>query len=201
MGDLTSPLHPASRPMKNSIGSLAALAAFTIPAAMEAAPAAASFSNLALPYDTAGSVDVDMDGDGTNDFYIFSNSVFVRLEAYDNTMFTDTPRSFGSLVSTGDPNTSSLELEEVGVPSIGASYFGISFTRSGQTHTGWLLLDFTGDPKLAVSGAWETVVGESISVGSAVPEPSAAAALAGAAALVVATRTRSRRRSALPASS
>lgn len=187
--------------MKNSIGSLAALAAFAIPASMEAAPVAASFTNLALPYDTSGSVDIDLDGNGTNDFYVFSNSIFVGLESYGDTLFTDSPQSFGGLVSTGGPTTLFLLLEEVGVPSIGTSYFGISFTRSGQTHTGWLLLDFTGDPKLAVSGAWESVAGESISVGSAIPEPSAVAAMAGAGALVLALGRRRRRTSDHPVSS
>ena len=170
--------------MKNSIGSLAALAAFAVPAVVEAAPQVASFGNVALPYETSGAIDFDVDGNGTNDFYVFSNSIFVGLEAYGSTLFTDSAVSFGSVVSTGDPTTQFLLLEEVGVPSIGTSYFGISFTRDAQTHTGWVLFDFTGDPKLAVSGGWESAAGQSISVG-AVPEPSAFAALAGAGALAV----------------
>ena len=67
--------------MKNSIGSLSALAAFAIPAALDASTQVAAFENVDLPYQNSGTVDFDLDGDSTPDFYVFSNSIFVGLEA------------------------------------------------------------------------------------------------------------------------
>ena len=184
--------------MKNSIGSLAALAAFAIPAVLDAATQVAAFDNVTLPYENSGSVDFDLDGDGTQDFYVFSNSIFVGLEAYGDNLFTSGPVTYGSFISTADPNTSFLLLEEVDTPpSFGTGYLGLTFMTGGQPHIGWILLDYSGVPKLAVSGAWESDAGQSISVG-AIPEPATTAALSGAGALILALGMRRRRQSALP---
>lgn len=184
--------------MKNSIGSLAALAAFAIPAAVEAAPTVASFSNVPLP--VGSSIDFDVDGDSTPDFYIYSNefSLDVFVEGYGDTLFFSTPVAEGSLVTVGGPDNNFALIEDSGSPSISASYFGFTFSIGSQTHTGWLLADASGDPHLAVSGAWESVPGQSITVG-AIPEPSAFAAIGGMTALGLAFTGRRRRPGATPA--
>jgi hypothetical protein len=185
--------------MKNSIGSLAALAAFTAaPALLEATPLpdpqAADFSNVALPYETAGSVYFDIDGDNTDDFRVYSNGYSVSILSTGSTLVSAAPVMFGDMFSPGDATMPSEYLNQVGAITFNSGYYGFSFATGGETHAAWVYFDFTGATKLAVHGAWQTVAGEGISVGAgAIPEPSTVAAIAGASALLGAVVFRRRR--------
>jgi hypothetical protein len=183
--------------MKTSIGSLAALAAFAAPTVSEAipippAPQAAAFSNVALPYETSGSVYLNIDGDATDDFYVYSNGISVRIFSTGSTLISGAPVAFGSSFAPSDASVSSEYLNEVGANTFMSGYYGFSFVTGGETHTAWVYFDFTGPTPLAVNGAWETNIGSAITVG-AIPEPSTVAALAGASALIGACAFRRRR--------
>lgn len=177
--------------MKNSIGSLAALATLAAPALVEAAPQAAAFSNVALPFFEY--INVDIDNDGTDDFSVYNNDGFVAFEASGLTLFT------GNFVNVGDTLAATGDADAYYSSFSSSGYVGVSFVTGGNTHAGWLYLDYTDTqaPVLA-GGAWETTAGESIVVG-AIPEPSTVAALAGAGALLGALAWRRRSSTGTPA--
>jgi hypothetical protein len=185
--------------MKNSIGSLAALAAFSAPALVQAVPAdpdvrAASFENVTLSYSNPNVIDFDIDGDSANDFYIYGNNGgSVWIGGYGPTQYAPTGPA-NTVFDTNDPLQSGEDL--VFQPFDG--YYGFSFVSGfdGQVHAAWVRFDFTGPTPLAVNGAWEAEsFYSSITVG-AIPEPSTFSALAGGGALLGALSIRRRRRSA-----
>lgn len=183
--------------MKNSIGSLAALVAFTAaPALLEATPLptpqAAAFNNVALPYETSGSVYFDIDGDHTDDFRVYSNGYLVSIYSAGSTLVSAAPVSFGDMFVPDDATVSSALLNQVDAITFNSGYYGFSFVTGGETHAAWVYFDFADTTKLAVNGAWQTVAGEGVSVG-AIPEPSTVAAIAGASALLGAVAFRRRR--------
>ena len=183
--------------MKNSIGSLAALAAFAAPVlATPAPPQAASFSHVPVSFsDETTHINFDIDGDGTNDFYVYGNHGFsILVGLLGSTMHAgDDSLPYGSVFS---PGSASLTWE----PTLFAdaySYIGFSFVSGGQTHAAWVLFDLDADAPEVAGGGWQPFANSSIVVGqpgiAAVPEPSSLAALAGAAALGGALLRRRRR--------
>ena len=185
--------------MKNSIGSLAALAAFAAPAliAVPVDPVAAAFgTNIALPT-TSGTVFFDIDGDATNDFRVFSNGVVVTLAGSGSTLISASPVTFGNSFSPGGASVSQHTLISDDTPVFSTGYYGFSFTTGGATHAAWVSFDLSGETPLATAGGWQPAEMGSLIVGSpapsSVPEPSAAAALAGATALLGAIALRRRR--------
>ncbi|HEY9250499.1 MAG TPA: PEP-CTERM sorting domain-containing protein [Rariglobus sp.] len=182
--------------MKNSIGSLAALAAFAAPSLGHATPAesdvrAANFENVTLSYSNTNAIDFDIDGDGTADFSIYGNdgnSVVIAM--YDTTAYS--PDLVANTVF--DASTASETLGNfIFQPFDG--YYGFSFVSGldEQVHAAWVHFDFTGPTPLAVNGAWEAESFYSTITVGAIPEPSTVAALAGSGALLGALAFRRRR--------
>jgi hypothetical protein len=182
--------------MKNSIGSLAALAACVLPLAADAAVQAASFADEIAPFENSGSLALDIDGDSTDDFQIYSNGIVVSLTSFETTLFTPGTVAFGDTLDVADAINGSAYIDDTDIEAFTTGYYGFSFATGAGTHAGWIFLDFSGATKYAVSAAWETTPGASITVGAAIPEPSAAAALAGAGVLLGASALRRRRPSA-----
>ena len=180
--------------MKNSIGSLAALVAFAAPAVagLPPAPVAADFNHVAVSLSESTHIDFDIDGDNTNDFYVYGNfGSGLRIVAYSPTTFSST--TFGSFFST----SSGLSTVAV-VFANQTAYYGFDFVTGGQTHAGWVLFDTNSSAPEVVGGGWQATSGASVLVGSptppaAVPEPSSFALLAGAAAMGGALVSRRRR--------
>lgn len=183
--------------MKNSIGSLAALAAFAAPALSHATPPesdvrAADFENVTLSYVSSTPINFDIDGDSTTDFYIYANnSTSIRLFLNSPTQMTFGPVALGEVFETG------VELLTTNTPIFSGfdGYYGFSFVSGVDdlVHAAWVHLDLSGATPVVVNGAWEAEsYYQSITVG-AIPEPSATAALAGAGALVGAFALRRRR--------
>ena len=183
--------------MKNSIGSLAALAAFAAPAlAVPTPPQAASFSHVPVSFsDETTHINFDIDGDGTNDFYVYGNhggGIFVGL-------LNGTMHSGEGTLSYGDsfsPSSASFDWEPI-LFSGDHAYIAFSFAVGGLPHASWVLFDLdAGSPEVA-GGGWQPFANASIVVGqpeiAAVPEPSSLAALAGVAALGGALLQRRRR--------
>ncbi|GEM_PF-6365094 len=182
--------------MKNSIGSLAALAAFAAaPAVLQAVPEpaiqAAAFSNVELPYSTPGGVHFDIDGDSFNDFYVYSNGYSVVIYTENGARVSDGTVAFGDSFAPGGATTTGTYIDSI-PGTFTTGYYGFSVITGANTYAAWVYFDFTGDTPLAVNGAWETQAGASIMVG-AIPEPSAAAAIVGASALLGALFQRRRR--------
>jgi len=180
-------------PMKNSIGSLAALAAFAAPALLEAtplppAPQAASFSNVSLPLNTT--VNFDIDGNSTTDFSVFSysNGLFVDISTSGSNYVTAATVNFGEVFS----GENATQITSLNATSFTTGYYGFSFVSGVTTHAAWVSFDFTGSNALVINGAWETSSGQPITVG-AIPEPSTVAAIAGATALLGTLALRRRR--------
>lgn len=178
--------------MKNSIGSLAALATLAAAPSLQAGapppPEPAAFNNVIVPYQNGGSVYLDIDGDSVNDVRLYSNGLFVQLFAEPGNAFSSGPLTAGNYFSPDDASANSVFLDDVGAPSFTTGYFGVSFNIADEAHAGWIYLDFTGADPLAVAGGWQTVAYSAVEVGNPapIPEPSAFAALAGAGALLAA---------------
>jgi hypothetical protein len=188
--------HPSST-MKNSIGSLAALAAFAAPALVHATPAesdirAAAFADVALSYFSETPIAFDIDNDGNTDFTVFANtSTSVRVQMAGGTEMTIEPVDFGSTFNLADAQATI----GVNVFEGSDSYYGFDFVSGfdSQHHAAWVHFDFSGESPVVVNGGWEAEsFFTSITVG-AIPEPSAAGALTGAAALLGACGFRRRR--------
>ncbi len=190
--------------MKNSIGSLAALAAFAAPAfaAPLPPPVAADFSHVPVSLSDTTPIDFDIDGDGTDDFYVYGNfGNGLHIIAHGATTFSDGFSGGLTADSESFPNDISFSGNTV-IFSDETVYLGFSFTAgsTGQAHAAWVLFDTNSAAPMVVGGGWQTIQGEHVVVGtpSAVPEPASFAALAGLGVLAGALATR-RRRSAPPA--
>lgn len=182
--------------MKNSIGSLAALAAFAAPAVVQAVPLPsdvreASFSNTPISLSDENPIDFDIDGDGTADFFVYGNDGFaIRIDPYDPAAFSSEGAvSFGSTFTIdGATRFHNSIIEENTL-----TYYGFSFTTGGQTHAAWVQFDTNELNPVVVGGGWQATPGLGITVG-VIPEPSTAGAFAGAAALLGALAVRRRRK-------
>lgn len=183
--------------MKNSIGSLAALAAFSAPALVHAVPAdpdvrAASFENVTLSYSNANQINFDIDGDGTPDFYVYGNSgINLRVGVLNSTEITASPVTFGA---DFDLSEASQTFEETLSPSFDG-YYGFDFvsTFDSEHHAAWVRFNLGGIDPVAVNGAWQAGPGYTALTVGAIPEPSAFGALAGAVALIGTLAVRRRR--------
>lgn len=183
--------------MKNSIGSLAALAAFAAPSLVNATlpdsdVRAANFENVTLSYVSFTPINFDIDGDSTADFYIYANnSTSIRLFLNSPTQMTSAPVALGEVFETID----ALVTTSMPVFTGFDGYYGFSFVSGldSQVHAAWVHLDLSGATPVVVNGGWEAEsYYQSITAG-AIPEPSATAALAGAGALAGASALRRRR--------
>jgi hypothetical protein len=181
--------------MKNSIGSLAALAAFAAPALVQAGPYSsdvreASFSNVSISLSNVTPIDFDIDGDGTADFSVYGNSGFaIRIDPYDPAALSSAgPVTFGSTFEIADATQSSNSI----INQNTLSYYGFSFTTGSEVHAAWVQFDTNTLNPVVVGGGWQASPGLDITVG-VIPEPSTAGAFAGAAALLGALAVRRRR--------
>lgn len=181
--------------MKNSIGSLAALAAFTAPVLVEAAPyqsdvRAASFSNVSVSLSENTPIDFDINGDGTAEFFVYGNfGSAIRIDPYDPATHSSMNElSFGSTfeIADGTKTVNSIIWSDT------IAYYGFSFVTGGETHAAWVQFDVNSTNPVVVGGGWQASPGLGITVG-AIPEPSTFGALAGAGALVGALALRRRR--------
>ena len=182
-------MNPSLRP---ALGSLAAMAALSLPLSAQAQATLSSISNLTVQNgDYTG---LDLDGDGTTDFYVNNITAVFRSADVGDMMFSNAgsgvslqPFAFGSTIAAAGDTTNDLDFSLLTGET---GYIGVSFENITGTHAGWLLLDLTasnGDIVIDSAG-WEATAGASIAAGSpaAVPEPATAAAglglLAGLAA-------------------
>lgn len=178
--------------MKSSIGSLAALAAVAAPVLSEAAPVTASFSNVAISFT---SQDIDIDGNGSNDFSVFANSFLAFVQASSGSNFV-VPSEFneGDTVTVAAASSASWDFSKE--PS-DVTYVGVSFERNAAAHAAWLRFETdAGNNLVLTGGAWESGAGAGILIPAAIPEPSAAAAWAGMAGLLATLCRRRRHRGA-----
>ncbi|MFH1497423.1 MAG: PEP-CTERM sorting domain-containing protein [Verrucomicrobiota bacterium] len=177
--------------MKNSIGSLAALAALIVPAVAEAAVQTAADGVQTINY--AGTINYDFDGDAATDFSLFAN---FGASAFGVTHYANFGQvSFGQEFFHYDLANYG---ETLPLTTASTGYYGFAFEVAGQTHVGWahFVFDDLSDTLQVQSAAWQDVAYASITAGAgAIPEPSAAGALAGAGALMGAVALRRRRRS------
>lgn len=200
--------------MKNSIGSLAALTATlaAAPAVLQADPIEndirdASFSDVSLNFENENSIYFDIDGNGTNEFRVYSNGLNLSIRIEGTTLVTAAALAPESTLYANAANSSNAYLTDIDPISFTTGYYGFQFdivtgvdeSPIITTHMAWVYFDFTGPELLVVNGAWEANSDfdyiEIPAAPSPVPEPSSAAALAGAAALTGAFALRRRRRS------
>ncbi|MBC8010947.1 MAG: hypothetical protein H7067_12720, partial [Burkholderiales bacterium] len=171
--------------MKSSIGSLAALAAFATPllAAPLPPPVAADFNHVPVSLSDPTPINFDIDGDNTDDFYVYGNSgIGFRVAMYGATKFSS-PLTSGTFFA---PTSASFTSNTV-IFANETALLGFSFVTGSQTHAAWVLFDANASAPQVIGGGWQTIANQSVLVGSptpaAVPEPSSFALLAGAAAL------------------
>lgn len=177
--------------MKNSIGSLAALAAFAVPVVAEAAVQSAASGVQTINY--AGSITYDFDGDTNTDFTLFANFGASNFGVSHYANFGQV--SFGQEFFYYDlPNYG----ETLPLTTASTGYYGFAFDVGPQVHVGWayFVFDEVNETLQVQSAAWQDVGFVPITAGvGAIPEPSAAGALVGAGALMSAIALRRRRRS------
>ena len=179
--------------MKNSFGTLAAVAASVTALQAEGAVVISPISNLAI---TDSYVELDIDGNGTYDFLI--NGYSENVESYDGTSRVVINADTYNLIDLPDGAVVNAS-EDWG--SYGSYWdfsagtnllVGLEFSRSGQVHYGWLSMSLpSSGPDLVVSAAWESTPNQGISAG-AIPEPQDAALGAGLLATVLLGMRRSR---------
>lgn len=184
-------LKGMSQSLRPSLGSLAAMMAMALPVATNAQVIVSNIANVGF---ANGSVGVDIDGNGANDFQLFANGTIAEISAlvggnliFSNGMYVDVFTN-GAAIAPASANNAAAEFDTL---TGSTGYVGVSFQRAGQAHAGWLLFDFTGGTGNPVNGgiltsaAWQSTAGASLAAG-AIPEPAEAAAgfglLAGLAA-------------------
>jgi MYXO-CTERM domain-containing protein len=174
--------------MKNSIGSLSALAALALPAALPAEVIPATFANFPLSLSDPTPISFDFDGDSSIDFQVFGNSGSSILFEPSAGNFRTVEVNFGDSLLPSDAVFSGLDSVFPGQ----SPYYGFSFLKSGQAHSAWVRFDLTSPTPQISAGAWQNTPGAGIVVG-AVPEPASFAAFVGMAALCGAALRRRRR--------
>lgn len=167
---LLTPLENHPHPMKTSLGSLAAIACLAAPA-LHADPLLSAISNQ--PFANDSDLALDIDGNGSTDFYLFANFAYAELySAQPGINFvTNTTYNFGDSITPAAPNSYVTGLD-LGT----TAYYGLSFDRGSATQLGWILIAMDPDYPWAgtiLSAGWETTPATAISAGSpaAVPEP------------------------------
>jgi hypothetical protein len=155
------------------------MAALTLPLAAKAQVTISNLSNITVAKN--GLLDVDIDGDGTFDFFInnahetptFGPETDGALIFSNGGSNVDVAAfNLGDPISTGADGNTDLGF---GAISGGTGYIGVNFVVGGTTHTGWLLFDLTasnGDVVLESAG-WQATADADINAGdpAAVPEP------------------------------
>lgn len=167
-------MNPSLRP---SLGSLAALVAMAMPVAAKAQVMVSSIENLGL---VNGSLNIDIDGNGANDFQLFANGTYARIDAIDgaNRIFSNgayvTVFAPGDIITPAAADATSSSFDSL---TGGTGYVGVSFQRDGEAHAAWLHFDFTaaavGNPwdGTLTAAAWESTASAGIAAGAAIPEP------------------------------
>lgn len=172
--------------MKHSLGSLAAVAGLAAASSASGIVLQSPINNLDI---STGITAIDIDGNGSNDFFVNSNIFAIS---------GDTPNSgiyIGALstemkvlaenefVNAAGSYNDYAEFDEF--YNGGSNFAGFVFERAGDTHYAWLEFYFP-DPDmsgaLVIGGAWESLSDTGITVG-AVPEPGQFALIGGVAAL------------------
>ena len=168
--------------MKSSIGSLAALAALSAPVAVNAVITNSLISNIAFP--SSGTTAFDIDNNGFDDGIL--NAIGVRIEA--NGLITNgggelLALSGGYIINSSSTYDGQANLDNDFLNN-GTQYAGIQFDRGGNTHYGWLQINFSGSnfsDGTLVAAAWESDPNTAILAGAtaAVPEPAETAVALG----------------------
>lgn len=167
---------------KNSLGSVAALTSLVLAQHASAFVVSSSISNYSFVDET--DINLDIDGDGTDDFLLSINDSSPWAELYGISSSNEVvvtsgdpsriePLSSGSVVNAGSTFNQGFALDDFF--SAGTNYVGITFQRSSATHYGWIEINYSGGQPsdgMIVSAAWENVADTAILTGaSAVPEP------------------------------
>jgi hypothetical protein len=177
--------------IKKSIGSLAAIAALV------ANHQTSAITNISPIVNQDASLSADVDGDGTDDFWLNSGLLLEPAGVIQNTATFDGSTLFtffeGDVINSSWPFQTFADLSSI--VGSGPTYIGIRFDRSGSTHLGYLLIDLpTNLPEegTIIGGGWESDPGDGVLI-VAVPEPGHVALFGGALALAVAAVRRRRR--------
>lgn len=188
-------MNPSLRP---ALGSLAALAALSLTPSTKAQVTMSSISNLTVQNGDLAALDID--GDGTTDFYLNNITQFFTPADTGDSLFSNaglgsSPRefSFGESITGVADATGPVPLNDV----LGdLAYFGLSFQHDGSTHNAWIQVDMTSVTGAFIvdSAAWEATADTAIAAGAtAVPEPATTAASLGLLAGLAAWLRRRRR--------
>lgn len=166
------------------------MAALALPAAAEAQVLASNFSQLTLT--SGASFNLDIDGNGTNDFRFYDDGGQAFLQPlagtsliYQNGSNVIFGLNFGDSISVGSGTS---DTGSFGFFTGGSAYAAVTFDRAGSSYAAYLFFDFTGTNAVLQSAAWESTASASLLAGATpVPEPAHVAGgiglLAGAAAL------------------
>src|SRR5688572_25450822 len=135
--------------LRPSLGSLAAMAALTLPAASPAQVVMSALENVGFA--NGSSITLDIDGDLTNDFSLFANSShasITRIGATNGIFWNGSSVDVFSNGSTIGPvfanEAASVDFDMLTGSS---GYVGVYFKRGDNTHAAWLHFDFSsGDP-------------------------------------------------------
>ncbi|MBS0632048.1 MAG: PEP-CTERM sorting domain-containing protein [Verrucomicrobia bacterium] len=178
-------MNPSLRP---ALGSLAAMAALSLAPSAHAQVTLSSISHVTVVNSDLRSFDID--GDGTDDFWVNTTFATPTLAPTDgaNTVYSVFDNSVGEtlqLFANGDTifanGGTSTELGfDLFTGSTG--YVGVNFQRGGQSFAGWVLFDLTaGNGDVVIDSAgWQATYGADIAAGATpVPEPATTAATAG----------------------
>ena len=126
---------------------------------------------------------IDLNNDGTNDINFSNSSFFTIGDAGANDFLIVTNESATAMLfSPGDrvvpTDPISSLANATNLLGAGISYLGFDFTYQGETHTGWLEVDFPTTDTTAgtlIAAAWASAPDAGITIPSAAPEPSATA--------------------------
>jgi len=158
--------------MKRQISSLSALIALST-ATASAGIVASPFANEEVALTNGFSLDIDMNGDSTNDFTLYynnaggsiigetGNEIFVL----DDVDFNARPFVTGEEIVSSATNNGTAYWNNL--ISNGFSCIGVKFqTGGGQTNLGWIQLFLPDSTNgYLVRGAWESVAGQGIQAG------------------------------------
>lgn len=186
--------------MKNSLGTLAAVAALAAgahSASAEIVVATHLIDRVVIP---GQDFLFDIANQGVADFSLINNGE--RLQG----LYTSGPAQVAVVAGSGDLAVLGLgdivgpvsDFSGMGwMPSDQTLYVGLEFYISGLIHYGWIQFKFDEDDLIVASAAWESSPGVGLTIVPVVPEPStyaAATALIAGAAILLHRRGRNRSR-------
>lgn len=175
--------------LRPALGSLAAMAALSLAPAAHAQATLSSISHVTVAADDLRYFDID--GDGTDDFWVnntFATPTLSPADGSNNAIYsvfangigqTIQPFAFGETIFTNGGTSAEFGFD---LFTGSSGYVGVNFERGGQTYAGWVLFDLTagsGGDVVIESAGWQATYGADITAGAATPVPEPATTAAG----------------------